>query len=149
METELTTPAIDNVAMAREYFIRVGKDRNHMEEIFTDDVQIFFPKFGTRRGKSALTELVEGLNTVFDVIHHDLDSYLFLPSGNYVVVEGTTSGRMKSGKTWHGGKTSGGRFCNVFEFRGGLIARLHVHLDPDYVGEDTPRFLWGSSRPSW
>jgi hypothetical protein len=34
----------------------------------------------------------------------------------------------------------------VFEFRGPLIARMHIYLDPDYTGRDENRFLWGRDR---
>jgi hypothetical protein len=47
-----------------------------------------------------------------------------------------------SGKSWAGGKTPGGRFCNVFKFRDGRISSLHIYLDPDYTGEDEARFRW-------
>ena len=47
-----------------------------------------------------------------------------------------------SGKSWGGGKTPGGRFCNVFKFRDGRISSLHIYLDPDYTGEDEARFRW-------
>jgi hypothetical protein len=43
----------------------------------------------------------------------------------------------------------GGHFCNVFEFRGDLISRVHIYLDPDYAGEDQPRFLWGLDGRTW
>ena len=52
-----------------------------------------------------------------------------------------------SGKSWAGGQTPGGRFCNLFKFRDGRISNLHVYLDPDYTGEDEARFRWGSNRP--
>src|SRR5438128_281202 len=45
-----------------------------------------------------------------------------------------------------GGKTPGGRFCNVFKFRDGRISSLHIYLDPDYTGEDEARFRWGKNR---
>jgi hypothetical protein len=67
------------------------------------------------------------------------------PKRETVVVEGTSRGRL-SGKTWAGGETPGGRFCNVFKFRGDRISSLHVYLDPDYTGEDIPRFRWGVNR---
>jgi hypothetical protein len=43
----------------------------------------------------------------------------------------------------------GGHFCNVFEFRGDLISRVHIYLDPDYASEDQPRFLWGLDGRTW
>jgi hypothetical protein len=62
-----------------------------------------------------------------------------------VVVKGTSRGTL-SGKSWTGRETPGGRFCNVFKFRGNRIAIVHVYLDPDYTGEDAPRFRWGTNR---
>ena len=47
---------------------------------------------------------------------------------------------------WAGGKTPGGRFCNVFKFRDGRIASVHIYLDPDYTAEDEARFRWGKNR---
>jgi ketosteroid isomerase-like protein len=69
----------------------------------------------------------------------------FIPAGDYLVVEGSSEGRM-SGKAWAGGETPGGRFCNVFKFRDGRISSLHIYLDPDYTGEDEARFRWGKNR---
>jgi ketosteroid isomerase-like protein len=65
--------------------------------------------------------------------------------GTYLVVGGTSQGRM-SGKSWAGGKTPGGRFCNVLKFRDGRISKLHIYLDPDYTAEDEARFRWGQNR---
>jgi ketosteroid isomerase-like protein len=78
---------------------------------------------------------------VLEHIQHDYEGLDFIPSGDYFVVEGTSQGRM-SGKSWAGGKTPGGRFCNVFKFRDGRISSLHVYLDPDYMGEDEACFRW-------
>jgi hypothetical protein len=50
------------------------------------------------------------------------------------------------GVEWYGGKTAGGRFCSVFEFRGWLIARMHIYLDLDYASRDRDRFLRGPDR---
>jgi hypothetical protein len=82
------------------------------------------------------------------VDRHDYATLVFIPSGDRVAVEGVSAGRM-NGVTWSGGATPGGRFCNVFEFRGERIARLHVYLDPDYLGEDESRFRWGRTGRQW
>jgi len=39
--------------------------------------------------------------------------------------------------------------ANVFEIRRGLIERVAVYLDPDYVSEDTERFLWKDRKSQW
>jgi ketosteroid isomerase-like protein len=62
-----------------------------------------------------------------------------------VVVEGFTHGTLADGTTWQATETLGGRFCNVFEIRGGKIQRLHVYLDPDYGDADTARYPWLTS----
>src|SRR6266403_1544710 len=74
---------------------------------------------------------------------------LFTGSGNCLAVEGTTSGVLKDGQKWAAGETPAGRFCNIFEFRKGLISRLHVYLDPDYASKDEDSFLWGHEGRQW
>ena len=74
-----------------------------------------------------------------EYIQHDYDRLNFIPSADYLIVEGTSRGRI-SGKSWAGGDTPIGRFCNVLKFRDGRISSLHIYLDPDYTGEDEARF---------
>jgi len=88
---------------------------------------------------------VKGFEGVLEYIQHDYDRLNFIPSADYLIVEGTSQGRM-FGKSWAGGETPGGRFCNVFKFRDGRISSLHIYLDPDYTGEDEARFRWGENR---
>lgn len=130
----------------QEYFLRSDARRPDTVELFTDDVQIYFPKFGLTRGKSGLLELAEGLSGTLGELAHDLSTFRYHVAKNTVVVEGTTRGRDRAGNRWSGGETPGGRFCSVFEFREGLIARMHIFLDPDYTGRDRDRFLWGTDR---
>jgi ketosteroid isomerase-like protein len=89
--------------------------------------------------------MVKGFERSLEYIQHDYDSFTFIPSGDYLMVEGTSQGRM-SGKSWAGGKAPGGRFCNVFKFRDGRIASVHIYLDPDYTGEDEAGFRWSKNR---
>jgi hypothetical protein len=84
-------------------------------ELFHEDIEIYFPKFGFGFGRDSFLEMVKGFEGVLEYIQHDYDRFTFIPSGDYLVVEGTSQGRM-SGKSWAGGKTAGGRFCNVFKF---------------------------------
>ena len=89
--------------------------------------------------------MVKGFEGSLEYIRHDYDTLNFMPSGDFVAVEGTSKGRL-SGKSWAGGDTPGGRFCNVFKFRDGRISSVHIYLDPDYTGEDEARFRWGKNR---
>ena len=134
------------IEIVREYFVRADQGRPDVIELFSADVEIYFPKFGFGSGRQSFLELVKGVDGILEQIQHDYDGFNFIPSGDYLVVEGTSHGKM-AGKVWAGGKTPGGRFCNVFKFRDGRIASLHIYLDPDYTGEDDLRFRWGKNRP--
>jgi ketosteroid isomerase-like protein len=135
----------EKIKIAREYFVRADQGRPDVLELFNADAEIYFPKFGIGSGRESFLEMVKGFEEILEHIQHDYDGFNFIPSGDYLVVEGTSHGRM-SGKAWAGGKTPGGRFCNVFKFRDGRISSLHIYLDPDYTGEDDSRFRWGKNR---
>jgi hypothetical protein len=137
------------VAVAQEYFRRADAGRTDVTDLMTEDVEIYFPKFGIGRGKGTFGEIGGGLGGLVERVEHDFSTYNFFSCGTTLVVEGTTRGQMKNGKSWSGGQTPGGRFCNVFQFRGDLISRVYIYLDPDYVSDDTPRFLWGREGRTW
>jgi SnoaL-like domain len=139
----------DTVSIAKEYFVRLDAGSPTLLDLFTEDAQIFFPKFGIGRGRAAILEAMSGLGGRLQSIAHASDSFVYIASGNLLAVEGTTRGVLKNGVRWAAGETPGGRFCNVFEFRGNLICRVHIYLDPDYGGEDAERFLWGHDNRTW
>jgi hypothetical protein len=131
--------------IAAEYFRRGDAGRPDTVDLFTEDVEIFFPKFGVRKGKTGFVELATGLMSALKSIAHFRDRLTYVAVGNKVFVEGTTHGETKSGARWEGGRTPGGRFCSVFEFNGPLISRMYIYLDPDYGSADQDRFLWPES----
>jgi len=133
------------IALLLEYFRLADQGRPEVLELFHEDVELYFPKFGFGVGRQAFVEFVRGFEGALEFIRHDYDNLTFIPAGDHIVVEGTSQGKL-SGHTWVGGETSGGRFCNVFTFRDDRIATLHIYLDPDYAGEDAPRFRWGRHR---
>lgn len=132
----------DVKAIAREYYVRLDAGRSDLLDLFADDVELYFPKFGIARGKAAFGQLVGGLLTRVATIQHDIDGLSYIVSGNRVAVEGTTSGTLHSGSAWRGGTTPGGRFASIFDIEGGLIRRMFVYLDPDYGGDHRGGFLW-------
>ncbi len=144
----LTPQDQKNLEIAKEYFRRGDAQDPELLKLFHKDLQFYFPKFGIGRGPESVLQMVGGFAGDLEAIEHDISQYLFVARDPFVIVEGTTRGRMH-GKTWEGGKTPGGRFCNVFEFRDGLIVRCHVYLDPDYVSEDEARFRWGLQDREW
>jgi hypothetical protein len=137
------------VEVAQEYFARLDAGSPQLLDLFTDDAQIYFPKFGFGRGHAALLEVLSVLGGAIQSVEHLSESFVYTQAGNRLAVEGTTRGVLKSGARWAAGETPGGRFCNVFEFRGDLICRMHVYLDPDYAGEDRDRFFWGIDGRTW
>jgi len=134
------------LAAVKQYFVRADAGQPDVLDLFTDDVQIYFPKFGVAKGKAAFGELASGLLGSLKAIAHFISDFSYVIGSNSVVVEGRTYGADRQGVEWSGGKTAGGRFCSVFEFRGPLIARMHIYLDPDYTSRDEKRFLWGLDR---
>jgi hypothetical protein len=40
---------------------------------------------------------------------------------------------LADGRSWPAGGRTEGRYCNVFEFRGPLICRLHIYADPGFA----------------
>lgn len=135
----------DKIRIVQDYFVRADQGRPEILELFCEDAEIYFPKFGFGFGRQSLSELVKGFEGALEFIQHDYGSLNFISAGDYLVVEGTSHGTI-SGKSWAGGKTPGGRFCNVFKFRDGRISSVHIYLDPDYTGEDDARFRWGKNR---
>lgn len=134
------------IETAKEYFRRVDVGAPNLVDLFTDDVEVYFPKFGVVKGKAAFVELATGLFTRINQITHHVDSLVCVANGNNVMTEGFSSGVTKNDTNWSGGKTPAGRFCNAFHFRDGKIDSVHIHLDPDYGGEDNDRFTWGRDR---
>ena len=133
------------IAIVRDYFRFADTGDPKLMDLFHADATLYFPKFGVGHGRASILEMVKGFTGVLEWMRHDGASFVFTPSGDRIAVEGLSEGKMVGG-TWKGGKSPGGRFCNVFEFRGDRIARLHVYLDPDYLGEDSTRFRWGRER---
>jgi len=132
-----------------EYFVRIDASRPDLFDLFTADFQFYFPKFGVGRGRAEFEILAGGLVGTFRSFAHDLDSFRYIEEKHFVAVEGRTHGTTSGGTEWCGGETAGGRFSSIFEFRDGLIARMHIYLDPDYAGEDAKRFIWGRAGRQW
>jgi ketosteroid isomerase-like protein len=135
--------------VAKKYFALLDAGNAQLLDLFTDDVQIFFPKFGVGRGHSALRDVLAGLGGALQSVQHLSESFVYTHGGNRLAVEGQTRGVLRSGARWVAGETPAGRFCNVFEFRGELICRMYVYLDPDYGSDDKARFLWGVEGRAW
>ena len=117
---------MDEKEIVREYYVRLDAGRPDLLDLFSDDAEFYFPKYGVSCGKTTFHDLLGGLLTNVASIKHDIDGLLFVVDGHRVAVEGTTSGRLHDGSEWVGGKTPGGRFASIFEVENGLITRMRV-----------------------
>ena len=83
--------------------MRADQGRPDILELFHEDAELHFPKFGFGGGRQSFLEMVKGFDGSLEYSHHDYDNFTFIPSGDYLIVEGTSHGRM-SGRSWAGAK---------------------------------------------
>jgi len=111
-------------------------------DLFADDAQVFFPKWGLATGKAQIGQLFTDFGALLNSILHDYASFNWIMTGTDVFAcEGTSAGQHVDG-SWRAGVTHAGRWCDVFEIRDFLIQRCFIYLDPDYAGLDTDRYPW-------
>ncbi|WP_328891669.1 MULTISPECIES: nuclear transport factor 2 family protein [unclassified Streptomyces] len=127
------------------YFRMVDAGNPAVIDIFTDDAQMFYPKFGFAVGKAQIGAFAQGLGRGIASLEHEIDGFTVLSSGNYVIVEGAENGTTTSGVDFPDGVSSFGLFCNVFEFEGELIKRTHIYVDPDFANTHAEGVAWGKS----
>ncbi len=113
-------------------------------DLFADDAQVYFPKWGVANGKEEIGQLFGDVGATLKWIRHDYSHFNWVFSGSDVVVaEGTSSGEHQNGP-WRAGVPDwgAGRWCDVFEIRDFKIQRVFIYLDPDYAGADIERYPW-------
>lgn len=111
-------------------------------DLFTDDAEVYFPKWGVATGKDEIGRMFGDVGATIKAILHDYATFNFVMTGTDVfAVEGTSAGEHRDGP-WRAGATHAGRWCDVFEVRDSLIRRCFIYLDPDYAGKDTDRYPW-------
>ncbi|MGW6036902.1 nuclear transport factor 2 family protein [Gordonia terrae] len=140
-----TADAATLLDIVEKYFLYSDAGKSETLDLFDDDVEIYFPVFGIRRGKAAFGEFVEGFLAKIGSIAHNLEDFTCTVAGDTVVVEGTTRGTALDGQSWSGGQTPGGRFCSVFNIKNSLITRMYIYTDPDYTSDNSAGFGWDSS----
>lgn len=135
-------------ANAELYFRKVdaGEFDSGYYNLFTEDVELYFPKFGFAYGKAGIRKFGETMVGFLKGLTHDIGNFNYIISGNTVVVEGTEKGVTIDDKTFPDNVTTFGKFCNVFEFEDDLIKRVHIYVDPDVTSEDEVRIERLSSK---
>jgi ketosteroid isomerase-like protein len=132
-------------SVALEYLKRLDQGKDFFD-LFGDDAQVYFPKWGLANGRAEIEQLFSNLASALKSIRHDYAYFNYIVQGDQVVVEGTSAGTTADGVEWRAGVTHAGRWCDVFEIRDFKIQRLFIYLDPDYAGADTARYPWLSRR---
>lgn len=130
------------IAVTMEYFHKLDAGDPKMMDLLTHDIQMYFPKFGVGYGKEAVGRAAQGMMSTLQKIEHDFERMNVLVAGDHVIVEGFEGGLTTNGVTWPVKGRSEGRFCNVFQFDGLKIKRLHIYVDPDFDSAHEERFLW-------
>jgi SnoaL-like domain len=113
-------------------------------DLFADDAQVYFAKWGIANGKEEIGQLFGDVGGTIESIRHDYATFNWIFGGSdTIVVEGTSYGVHRDGE-WRAGEPewSAGRWCDVFEIRDFLIQRVFIYLDPDYAGKDVDRYPW-------
>jgi hypothetical protein len=125
----------------------VTSDGRPILDLFADDAQVYFPKWGLASGKEEIGTLFSDVGGTLKSIQHHYSHFNWIFSGDTVVCEGTSHGEHRDGR-WRAGdpEWAAGRWCDVFEIRDWLIQRCFIYLDPDYAGRDTERYPWLAAR---
>jgi ketosteroid isomerase-like protein len=116
-------------------------------DLFADDAQVYFPKWGLATGKEEIGRLFTEVGATIKQIEHHYSHFNWVFSGSDVIVcEGTSHGEHRDGP-WRAGvpEWAAGRWCDVFEIRDWRIQRVFIYLDPDYASQDTERYPWLAS----
>lgn len=112
-------------------------------DLFADDAQVMFPKWGVAEGKDEIGRCFGDVGGTLKSIKHHYAEFSWVFAGDTVVCEGTSHGEHQDGP-WRAGvpEWGAGRWCDVFEIRDFLIQRVFIYLDPDYAGQDVARYPW-------
>jgi hypothetical protein len=116
-------------------------------DLFADDAQVYFPKWGLATGKEEIGRLFTDVGSTIKSISHDYALFNWILTGSDLFAcEGTSHGEHRDGP-WRAGvpESGSGRWCDVFEVRDWKIQRCFIYLDPDYAGKDTARYPWADT----
>ncbi len=117
-------------------------------DLFADDAQVMFPKWGVATGKEEIGRLFGDVGgTLKSILHHYSEFNWIMTGTDVFACEGTSHGE-HAGGPWRAGvpEWGAGRWCDVFEVRDFLIQRCFIYLDPDYAGGDADRYPWLENR---
>ena len=112
-------------------------------DLFADDAQVFFPKWGLANGKTEIGKLFNDFGGLTPrdqarlrrlQLHHDGQRCLRVRGH-----ELRCASRRPVARRRHARRPMVRRLQSVRDF---LIQRCFIYLDPDYAGRDTARYPW-------
>src|SRR3954447_1254599 len=84
-------------------------------ELFAEDAQVYFPKWGVANGREQIGEMFGAVGGRLKAIRHDYANFNWIMSGSDTFAcEGTSYGEHDDGQ-WRGGVEAGGRRGGGFE----------------------------------
>lgn len=122
----------------------VTSDGGSILDLFADDAQVYFPKWGVATGKQEIGRLFGDVGGTLKSIRHDYADFNWVMTGtDTFAVEGRSYGEHRDGP-WRSDlpEWGAGRWCDVFEVRDFVIQRCFIYLDPDYAAQDVQRYPW-------
>lgn len=120
----------------KEYYRRASAGDPSVLDLFTDDFDFHYYKFGVGKGKAEFAEFHRRGAEFVETLGFDAETFRYIVAGDHVVVEGAEYGRTKSGVNFPDNRISHGLFCSVFTFDGELISRMYSYADPDLTSAD-------------
>lgn len=129
----------EQLKTAKSYYEKINSGNFNDDSyynLFTEDVKLFYPKFGFAEGKPGVQKFGQQVRKLFNNLTFELDKFNFIVTDNTIVVEGVEKGATHTGKAFPDNDRSFGKFCTVFEFEGNQIKRMYCYVDPDHAGED-------------
>ena len=72
----------NRIKVIQDYFKLSDQGSQRILELFHEDAEIYFPKFGVGLGRQSLLEIMKGFEGSLEFILHDYDTMTFIPSGD-------------------------------------------------------------------
>lgn len=132
----------NNLSKAQSYFELINNGQFNTKafaDLFTEDVEIYYPKFGYAKGMEGIASFSQQVRKLITELYFEMDKFTYITNEKYVIVEGAEKGITRTGIQFPDGIVSHGKFCTVFEFESSRIKRMHCYVDPDFGGEDIER----------
>lgn len=122
-----------------EYYRKAGAGDASLLDLFTDDFEFHYPKFGLGKGKEQFAMFHGRGSKYVASLGFNIDEFRYIVADDDIVVEGTEYGTLVDGQEFPNKQYSDGRFCAIFSFDGMLIRRMFSYTDPDLTCADMDR----------